>query len=198
PRVLPVNLGHDGGAGNPPNPVGHRTAYLWERVWAREAWMDILARFVHVERPTQGSAAARRAAETVIFPRFHQWDAVLALEAQAKVHGAGRSYLVQHSAGSGKSNTIAWVAHRLSSLHDGADAKVFDKAKGNSLENFRLVFDNRFMGTVVARMDDNEAIFKRILDDEEFRSVLMDLYAGRVYRRARQQGADANETRATE
>ena len=66
-----------------------------------------------------------------------------------------------------------------------ADPDVVAQANGNSLENFRLVFDNRFMGTVVSRMDENEAIFKRILDDEEFRQVLMDLYAGRVYRRAR-------------
>jgi type I restriction enzyme R subunit len=66
-----------------------------------------------------------------------------------------------------------------------ADPDVVDQARSNSLENFRLVFDQRFLDTVVARMDDNEAIFKRILDDEEFRQVLMDLYAGRVYRRAR-------------
>jgi len=126
-RFLPFNLGHDGGAGNPPNPDGHRTSYLWERVWARDAWMDLLGRFVHVERPETGSAAARRAAERVIFPRLHQWDAVLALEAHARANGAGHRYLVQHSAGSGKSNTIAWTAHRLSSLHDEADTKVFDK-----------------------------------------------------------------------
>lgn len=70
-RFLPFNLGHDRGAGNPPNPDGHRTSYLWERVWARDAWMDLLARFVHVERPTQGTVAAKRGVETVIFPRFH-------------------------------------------------------------------------------------------------------------------------------
>src|SRR5262249_10680192 len=62
PRSLPFTLGHGGGAGNPPNPVGHRTAYLWERVWARDAWLDILSRFIHVERPGTGSPAARRAA----------------------------------------------------------------------------------------------------------------------------------------
>ena len=62
-RFLPFNLGDHGTAGNPPNPNGHRTAYLWERVWARDAWMDLLARFIHVERPTKGSAAAKKAAE---------------------------------------------------------------------------------------------------------------------------------------
>ncbi|MDA8074646.1 MAG: type I restriction endonuclease [Actinomycetota bacterium] len=144
-QFLPFNLGLDGGAGNPPNPNGHRTAYLWERVWARDAWMDLLARFIHVERPTQGTPAARRAAERVIFPRFHQWDAVLALEAHARKHGAGHSYLVEHSAGSGKSNTIAWTAHRLSSLHDGSDRKVFDKVV---VITDRLVLDRQLQDTI--------------------------------------------------
>src|ERR1700730_8469451 len=79
-RFLPFNLGHEGKAGNPPNPDGHRTSYLWERVWRRDAWMDILARFIHVERPAKGSAATKKSTETVIFPRFHQWDAVLSLD----------------------------------------------------------------------------------------------------------------------
>src|SRR5213078_901685 len=96
-QFLPFNRGsEDGGVGNPLNPGGHRTAYLWEKVWEREAWLDLL-------------------------PRFHQWDAVRRLEAAAREDGAGRSYLVEHSAGSGKSNSIAWLAHRLSSLHDAAD-----------------------------------------------------------------------------
>ena len=122
-RFLPFNQGHDLGAGNPPNPDGHRTSYLWERVWSRDAWMDILGRFIHVEKRSKGS----KKRPTVIFPRFHQWDAVRRLEADARATGAGRNYLVQHSAGSGKSNSIAWLAHRFSSLHDEADHKVFDK-----------------------------------------------------------------------
>jgi type I restriction enzyme R subunit len=119
---LPFNQGHDLGPGNPPNPNGHRTAYLWEQVWQRDAWLDLLNRFVHVE-----PAEKKGLPPSVIFPRFHQWDAVLTLEAHAKANGAGHNYLVQHSAGSGKSNTIAWLAHRLSVLHSDADAKVFDK-----------------------------------------------------------------------
>src|SRR5205823_2538451 len=99
-EFLPFNLGHNLGAGNPPNPAGHRTSYLWERVWRRDAWVDLLARFIHVERPTTGSLASKKAAERIIFPRLHQWDAVLKLEADAKANGAGRSYLVEHSAGS--------------------------------------------------------------------------------------------------
>jgi type I restriction enzyme R subunit len=144
-RFLPFNLGHDGGAGNPPNPHGHRTAYLWEKVWARDAWMDLLARFIHVERPTQGPVAARRAAERVIFPRVHQWDAVLKLEGAAKEEKSGHSYLVEHSAGSGKSNTIAWIGHRLSNLHDVSDTKVFDKVV---VITDRLVLDRQLQDTI--------------------------------------------------
>ena len=144
-QFLPFNLGHDGGAGNPTNPAGHRTSYLWQRVWARDAWMDLLARFIHVERPTQGTPAARRAAERVVFPRFHQWDAVVALETHARDHRAGHSYLVEHSAGSGKSNTIAWTAHRLSSLHDDSDQKVFDKVV---VITDRVVLDRQLQETI--------------------------------------------------
>ena len=180
-RFLPFNLGHDGGAGNPPNPDGHRTSYLWERVWARDAWMDLLGRFVHVERPETGSAAARRAAERVIFPRLHQWDAVLALESHAKAHGAGHRYLVQHSAGSGKSNTIAWTAHRLSSLHDEADRKVFDKVV---VITDRVVLDRQLQETiyqfehargVVVRIDKDSAQLAEALSGEQARIIITTL-----------------------
>ena len=178
---LPFNLGHDGGAGNPPNPVGHRTSYLWERVWARDSWMDILARFIHVERPVQGSSAARRAAETVIFPRFHQWDAVLALEAHAKAQGPGHNYLVEHSAGSGKSNTIAWTAHRLSSLHDDRDTKVFDKVV---VITDRVVLDRQLQDTiyqfehtrgVVEKIDKDSAQLAEALAGEQARVIITTL-----------------------
>lgn len=113
------------GKGNPPNPDGYATAYLWERVWAYDAWLDILGRFVEVvKEPAIGKKPARR---SVIFPRFHQWDAVTQLSADARQRGAGHSYLVQHSAGSGKSNSIGWLAHRLSLLHGTDDTKTFDK-----------------------------------------------------------------------
>ncbi|MGH3921240.1 MAG: type I restriction endonuclease, partial [Pseudonocardiaceae bacterium] len=122
-RFLPFDQGHDEHAGNPPNPHGHRTAYLWQRVWQRDAWLELLQRFVHVAKVPRGSQKP----PSMIFPRFHQWDAVRKLEAAAKSDGAGHDYLVQHSAGSGKSNTIAWLAHRLSMLHGADDRPVFDK-----------------------------------------------------------------------
>lgn len=113
------------GKGNPPNSEGYATAYLWEQVWAYDGWLDILGRFVEVvKEPALGKQPAR---QSVIFPRFHQWDSVSRLAADARQRGAGHSYLVQHSAGSGKSNSIGWLAHRLSLLHDDSDAKVFDK-----------------------------------------------------------------------
>ena len=144
-RFLPFNLGHNLGKGNPPNPAGHKTAYVWERVWPKDPWLDILHRFIHVERPSKGPLAARRAAEKVIFPRYHQWDAVLKLEADATANGAGRSYLIQHSAGSGKSNTIAWTAHRLSTLHTAGDRKVFDKVV---VITDRVILDRQLQDTI--------------------------------------------------
>ena len=179
-QFMPFNLGHDGGAGNPPNPQGHRTSYLWERVWARDAWMDILARFVHVERPIRETA--RKGTEAIIFPRFHQWDAVLDLEAHARAHGPGHSYLVQHSAGSGKSNTIAWTAHRLSSLHDQADDKVFDKVV---VITDRLVLDRQLQdtiyqfeharGVVVTKIDKNSQQLADALAGEQARIIVTTL-----------------------
>jgi type I restriction enzyme R subunit len=180
-RFLPFNLGHGLAAGNPPNPKGHKTSYLWERVWTRDAWLDILHRFISVERPEKGSASARRAAERVIFPRYHQWDAVLKLEADAGVNGAGHSYLVQHSAGSGKSNTIAWTAHRLSTLHSSADHKVFDKV---IVITDRVILDRQLQSTiyqfehargVVEKIDEDSAQLAEALAGERARIIITTL-----------------------
>jgi type I restriction enzyme R subunit len=185
-RFLPFNqgsggAGKPGGAGNPPSTTGHRTAYLWERVWQRDAWLDLLARFVHVEQPAKGSAAAKKKEATTIFPRFHQWDAVRALEANARALGPGHSYLVQHSAGSGKSNTIAWLCHRLSNLHDASDTKVFDKV---IVITDRLVLDRQLQETiyqfehakgVVVRIDKNSAQLADALVGEQAKIIITTL-----------------------
>lgn len=180
-RFLPFNLGHELGAGNPPNPSGHKTSYLWEQVWAKDAWLDILHRFVHVERPQKGSASARRAAETTIFPRYHQWDAVLKIEADAAVRGAGHSCLIQHSAGSGKSNTIAWTAHRLSTLHDAEDRKVFDKVV---VITDRVILDRQLQDTihqfehargVVEKIDEDSKQLAEALAGERARIIITTL-----------------------
>lgn len=180
-RFLPFNLGHDLGGGNPPNPSGHKTSYLWERVWARDAWLDILHRFIDVQRPRKGTAAQTLAAQHVIFPRYHQWDAVLKLDADARAYGAGRSYLIQHSAGSGKSNTIAWTAHRLSTLHDEQDRKVFDKVV---VITDRVVLDRQLQETiyqfehahgVVVKIDKDSGQLAEALLGEQARIIITTL-----------------------
>ena len=118
---LPFNQGDHGAAGNPVNPKGgHRTAYLWEEVWARESWLEILGRYLIAQRDKKQQIAR------VIFPRFHQLDVTRKLQAAVLHDGPGAKYLVQHSAGSGKTNSIAWTAHFLAELHDARDQKVFD------------------------------------------------------------------------
>ena len=123
-RFLPFNRGNDGAAGNAPNPEGYATAYLWEEVWARESWLDILHRYLIAQRDDKKQLKA------VLFPRYHQLDATRRLVADVREHanqgGAGQRYLIQHSAGSGKTNSIAWTAHFLADLHDEHNAKVFD------------------------------------------------------------------------
>jgi type I restriction enzyme, R subunit len=124
---LPFNQGDGMGAGNPPAPEGkYKTSYLWEQVWHRDSLLDILARFIHLEAIEADIAGKKARKENMIFPRYHQLDAVRKIEKASKAEGAGNDYLVMHSAGSGKSNSIAWLAHRLASLHDAADQKVFD------------------------------------------------------------------------
>ena len=121
---LPFNRGNAGGAGNAPNPDGFATAYLWEEVWARESWLDILHRYCIGKRDDKKQLKA------VIFPRYHQLDATRRLVADvlenADQDGTGQRYLIQHSAGSGKTNSIAWTAHFLADLHNAAHKKVFD------------------------------------------------------------------------
>jgi type I restriction enzyme R subunit len=118
---LPFNQGDDGGAGNPLNPAGgHRTAYLWEQVWARDSWLEILGRYMIAERDT------KKQITKVIFPRYHQLDVTRKLQAAVLRDGPGGKYLVQHSAGSGKTNSIAWTAHFLAELHAADHTKLFD------------------------------------------------------------------------
>jgi type I restriction enzyme R subunit len=118
---LPFNLGNDGGAGNPPNAKGgHRTAYLWEQVWERESWLEILGRYLIAQRDE------KKQIKEIIFPRYHQLDVTRKLQAAVVKDGPGGKYLVQHSAGSGKTNSIAWTAHFLAELHDAQHKKVFD------------------------------------------------------------------------
>lgn len=119
-HFLPFNKGNQGGKGNPPNPNGHPTAYLWEEIWQRDSWLEILGRYVVALRDRKKKIA------NLIFPRFHQLDATRKLQAAVLAEGVGGKYLIQHSAGSGKTNSIAWSAHFLADLHDAQHRKLFD------------------------------------------------------------------------
>lgn len=158
-EFLPFNCGSDdGGAGNPENPHGYKTAYLWEQVWQRDAWLDIVDRFIHRQAQETSSNGKKRVEHAWIFPRHHQWDAVLKLEAGARLSGAGKNYLVEHSAGSGKSNTIAWAAHRLSKLHDDADQKVFDQV---IIITDRVILDRQLQG-IVSQFETKKGVVEKI------------------------------------
>jgi len=127
-RFLPFNQGKFGGAGNPPvSPTqkGYATGYLWERIWSRDSVLDLIRQFIHEieEEDEKGRKTGKR---FLIFPRYQQLDAVRQLVGDARSRGVGQRYLIQHSAGSGKSFTIAWLAHQLSTLHDANDRRVFD------------------------------------------------------------------------
>jgi type I restriction enzyme R subunit len=128
-HFLPFNRGDGGGAGNPADPQGrsYRTAYLWEEVLARDSLLDLLARFLHLQVDEKRDEQGRKLkTEQMVFPRYHQLQAVRSLVAAARSEGPGHNYLVEHSAGSGKSNTIAWLTHRLASLHDERNQRVYD------------------------------------------------------------------------
>jgi type I restriction enzyme, R subunit len=119
-RFLPFNQGDKGAAGNPPNEQGHRTAYLWEDIWARDSWLEILGRYLVTQKDE------KKQIKKAIFPRFQQLDATRKLLAAVLAEGRGGKYLIQHSAGSGKTNSIAWSAHFLADLHSLSHEKLFD------------------------------------------------------------------------
>lgn len=159
---LPFNRGHGQGAGNPPTADGYRTAYLWRDVLAPESLFELVARFVHVETVTRNTPGGRRATrQTMIFPRYHQREAVRTLVAAARADGPGHAYLVEHSAGSGKSNTIAWLAHRLASLHDAADRRVFHSVV---VVTDRRVLDQQLQDTIY-QFEHRRGVVQRIDED---------------------------------
>ncbi|MFF5054609.1 type I restriction endonuclease subunit R [Micromonospora sp. NPDC000663] len=182
-RFLPFNTGSDGpgvsgGAGNPPaGESGYRSSYLWEQIWHPDTWMDLVRRFLHTDKESKA----------LIFPRYHQWHAVTQLTDHAARNGSGHNYLVMHSAGSGKSNTIAWLAHRLSSLHTAPEVDderlrpnepVFDKV---IIITDRVVLDRQLQDTVfqfehvpgvVQRIDKDSAQLAAALQGETAKVVI--------------------------
>lgn len=138
-RFLPFNQGDNGAAGNPPNENGHRTAYLWEQIWQRDSWLEILGRYMVAKRDK------KKQIEAVIFPRYHQLDATRKLLVKVLEEGPGGKYLIQHSAGSGKTNSIAWSAHFLAELHDAQHQKLFQTVL---VVSDRTVLDNQLQEAI--------------------------------------------------
>ncbi|HEL3779723.1 TPA: type I restriction endonuclease subunit R [Stenotrophomonas maltophilia] len=146
---LPFNLGsEDGGAGNPmpEDDSQYATSYLWQRLMHPDAWLKVLGRFLHLEKRTsQGPDGTPVTKETMIFPRYHQWEVVNQLIRTTRAEGPGKRYLIQHSAGSGKSNSIAWTAHQLASLYDADGQRLFDSV---IVITDRTVLDSQLQNTI--------------------------------------------------
>ena len=155
-NFLPFNqgsngAGRDGGAGNPPNPTGgYVTSYFWENVLQKDNLMDILQKFISYEKTEKkevmpdGSTNIKKT-EKIIFPRYHQLDVVRKLVRHVRENGPGHNYLIQHSAGSGKSNSIAWTAYRMASLHDSNNEAVYDSV---IVVTDRRVLDQQLQATI--------------------------------------------------
>ncbi|MBP1908328.1 type I restriction endonuclease subunit R [Methanolobus bombayensis] len=168
-RYLPFNLGCDGGKGNPVNPNGYRTSYLWEQIWEKDSWLDIIGRFMHlqVEKYEVDGKVVKK--ESMIFPRYHQLDAVRKLTADTRKSGTGKNYLIEHSAGSGKSNSIAWLAYHLSSLYDDDDNRIFDSVV---VITDRRVLDKQLQDTIF-QFDHKQGVVQKIdRDSKQLASAL--------------------------
>ena len=142
---LPFNKGSHNGKGNPQNPNGYRTAYLWENILPKDSWMEIIQNFVHLQTEEIEVEGKIYKKEKLIFPRYHQLDAVRSIGENVLSTGIGKNYLIQHSAGSGKSNSIAWLAYRLSSLHNSTDERIFDSV---IVVTDRKVLDQQLQNTI--------------------------------------------------
>lgn len=151
---LPFNQGSNGagvtgGAGNPQNPNGYDTSYLWEEVLQRQSMLDLIHRFISFvkekEEVVKNGVTKTVTKEKMIFPRYHQYDVVKKIMADVKANGVGNNYLIQHSAGSGKSNSIAWIAYRLASVHDADNKGLFDSV---IVVTNRVVLDGQLQDTI--------------------------------------------------
>ncbi len=172
---LPFNQGSNGagtvgGKGNPINENGYDTAYLWQNVLCKERLLEILNKYLHL-KVERDKGTGEIISETMIFPRYHQLDVVTKLLADVKISGSGKNYLIQHSAGSGKSNSIAWLAHRLAGLHNMHDEKIFQsviivtdrKVLDEQLQNTVYQFDH--VDGVVQKIEKNAQQLKTAIND---------------------------------
>lgn len=175
---LPFNQGSNGagnvgGEGNPTNENGYTTDYLWKKVLNKDSLMEILQKFVHLqvkeEVSHRGGKEVVKRKENIIFPRYHQLDVVRKLISDVRNNGIGKNYLIQHSAGSGKSNSIAWLAHRLSGLHNNLDEAVFNSI---IVVTDRKVLDKQLQDTIYQFEHQKGVVVK--IDDEKTSQDLKD------------------------
>ncbi len=181
---LPFNqgsngAGRDGGKGNPPNPNGYPTAYLWEEVFQKDSMLDILQKFIHLQKNEEKKIQPDGKEKVIIkqrliFPRYHQLDVVRKLIANVSVNGAGHNYLIQHSAGSGKSNSIAWTAYRLASLHDTENKAIFSSVV---VVTDRTVLDAQLQETI-SSFDHTLGSVETIGEDKNSRDLRDAINAG--------------------
>jgi type I restriction enzyme, R subunit len=176
-QFLPFNIGSNGpgvsgGAGNPAaKPGSYSVGYLWGEIWQRDNWLEILHRFVHIQVPDRKGVKENPHTSPKVFPRYHQWHVVQKMVDHAREHGAGHHYLIQHSAGSGKSNTIAWLSHRLSNLFDADNQPVFDKI---IVITDRVVLDRQLQKTIF-QFDHTPGVVKKIdVDSTQLAAALGD------------------------
>lgn len=169
---LPFNKGRDGGKGNPENYNGYKTIYFWREVLQRDSLMDIMKKFVHLQIEEEDEHGEKTTKETLLFPRYHQLDAVRKLEEDVKQNKAGQNYLIQHSAGSGKTNSISWLAHRLSSVHDDENNSIFDsvivitdrKVLDKQLQDNIYQFEHK-LGVVQKIDEDSTKLAEALMND---------------------------------
>lgn len=149
-RFLPFNqgsngAGNSGGKGNPKNDEGYPTSYIWERVFSVDSMIDLIAKFITITEEKEEKNGKSYITKKIIFPRYHQYDVVKKILADVKDKGAGVNYLIEHSAGSGKSNSIAWIAYRLASAFDNDDKYIFDSV---IIVTNRIVLDSQLQDTI--------------------------------------------------
>lgn len=181
---LPFNQGSGGsgkvgGVGNPQNPNGYNTAYLWEQVLTKDSLMNIIQRFLHVsvdkKLEVKNGKETHIKKEAIIFPRYHQLDVVTKLINDVKVNGSGKNYLIQHSAGSGKSNSIAWTCYRLASLHDENNNNIFTSV---IIVTDRRVLDKQLQDTI-SSFDHTFGLVETIGDGKSSKDLRDAINAGR-------------------
>lgn len=174
---LPFNKGNNLGAGNPPSEVqNYRTGYLWDEILTKDSLIDLIGKYIHLDisekKVYTDKGVVKKKKESLIFPRYHQLDVVRSLISNAKSKGSGHNYLIQHSAGSGKSNSIAWLAYRLASLHNDKDEKIFNSV---IVITDRRVLDKQLQDTIY-QFDHKEGVVKKI--DEDTKQLIDALSTG--------------------